>query len=153
VKPTHEIIIEAGQNPPSEIVAVLNATYTENEVADALRHGAKLKLSLVIPWPKPKIKKPDPTISAELIAELKSLASDSDRLEKRIEDLTGPQILKIGKILGIPMSQSAKTTGLRARLFGSLRSESVWKAISGQETQDQDAGNVTTDNRGEKSTT
>jgi hypothetical protein len=142
VKPTQEIIIHAGQTPPPEIVAVLNATYAEEEVADALRQGAKLKLSLVTPWPKPKIKKPDPTISPELILELKSLSPDADRLEKRIEDLSGPQILKIGKMLGIPMAQSAKTTGLRARLFGSLRSESVWKAISGQDDEREDLKNL-----------
>jgi hypothetical protein len=107
----------------------LNSTYSSQEVEQAIAQGAKVQISIVTPWPKPK--KPT-VIEPALLDELHRLVIDAEALETKIAELNGPQILKIGEILGIPMSKNAKTEALRARLFGSLRSEAVWRGISGQ---------------------
>lgn len=111
---------------------MLNSIYSFQEVEQAVAQGAKIEVTLTSPWPKPKKPKAETVIEPALLEELHRLNTNAEALEAKIADLNGPQILKIGVMLGIPMSKNAKTEALRARLFGSLRSEAVWRGISGQ---------------------
>jgi hypothetical protein len=139
LKTKRDIIVQPGATPSSELLAVLNSTYGSQEVEQAIAQGAKVHVSIVTPWPKPKKPKAEPVIEPALLDELHRLIINAEALETKIAELNGPQILKIGEMLGIPMSKNAKTEALRARLFGSLRSEAVWRGISGQGLAPADA--------------
>jgi hypothetical protein len=128
----HDFIIKPGQQLELELALFLAKRFNPEEIENAVKHGAKLRFSLITPWPKPKKPKCEIVVDPAVLAELQSLVPRPDALEARIAELSGPQILKIGAMLGIPMLRTAKLEGLRARLFGSLRSETVWKGISGQ---------------------
>jgi hypothetical protein len=134
VNTKHEIIIRSDTGVPDALLAVLGTTYSPEKVKQASAQGAKIRIVVTTPWPKLKKLKPKVVIAPSLLEELHGLAGDSDALESKISKLNGPQILRIGEILGIPMPKSGKTEALRARLFGSLRSKSIWKGISGEKS-------------------
>lgn len=129
-----DFIIKPGQQLEPESASFLAKYFNPVEIEAALKRGARLRLSLITPWPRTKKPNNDAIIAPGILAELESIVSRPEALEARLAEFSGPQILKIGGLLGIPMQKTAKVEGLRARLFGSLRSGTVWKSISGQAT-------------------
>lgn len=129
--PTKEFIITPGEAFPEILETALLQAFGASVVTKALQKGAKLKLTVTVPWPKPP-KKEKVAIDDGFIAKLKETASDETQLETEIAKLSGPQILQIASFLGVPMTKTSKLQSLRAQLLKSLRSEIVWKGIAGQ---------------------
>ncbi|MCE0523028.1 MAG: hypothetical protein LV480_08970 [Methylacidiphilales bacterium] len=138
----HEIIIGSETGASDALLAVLGATYSPEKVKQATVQGAKIRIMITTPWPRPKKLKSEVIVAPTLLEELQRLKGNADALELKISKLKGPQLLKIGEILGIPMPKRGRTESLRERLFGSLRSESIWNAIAGRNS----TRSVSTDN-------
>lgn len=129
---TKDFIFKPGETVSENIQTWLEKIFSPEEREKMHRHGARVRIIATTPWPKPpKIPKPKIVIDANFIAGLKRLASDENALEREITNLNGPQILQIGQIVGIPMAKKTKLASLRAQLINSLRSEIVWRSITG----------------------
>jgi hypothetical protein len=96
------------------------------------QRGARVRIITTSPWPKlPKIPKLKILINDDYVTRLKLLAVDESVLEREVHQLNGPQILQLGQLIGIPLAKNSKLDSLRAQLINSLRSEIVWRGISG----------------------
>ncbi len=130
---SRQIVLKPGEDLPDAIETILVELFGRDAVDYARNKGAKLKFVITVPWPKaPKAKKEERIIDQSFVDALKALASDEDQLEGEVNKLTGPQILKVAKLLNVPMSKSSKVASLRAQLQKSLRSEIVWNSIVGR---------------------
>jgi hypothetical protein len=130
---SRQIVLKPGEDLSDAIETILVELFGRDAVDHARNKGAKLKFVITVPWPKvPKVKKEERIIDQTFVDALKALASDEEQLEDEVNKLTGPQILKIAKLLNVPMSKSSKVASLRAQLQKSLRSEIVWNSIVGR---------------------
>jgi hypothetical protein len=130
---TKEIIIMPGETVPKPIEAALLDLFGSGAVNKAIQGGGKLRLTLTVPWPKPpKVKREKKVIDQAFVERLKSLAKDESELERFVETLNGPEILRVASLLEVPMSKTSKLPSLRAQLQKTLRSEIVWNSIAGQ---------------------
>jgi hypothetical protein len=130
---TKEIVLQPGEALPPSIQNAFAEAFGTEVLANARDRGAKLRLVLTSPWPKPaRAKRPKKIIDQSFVDRLKTLASDEGKLEAEVNTLSGPEILKIASLLEVPMSKSSKLSSLRAQLQKTLRSEIVWKGIAGQ---------------------
>ncbi len=129
---TKEFILKAGEPAPESVRSWLEKLYSPAELERMTQRGARVRVSLTSPWPKvPKIPKPVIAVDGAYLERLKSLATNESALEKEVGFLGSQVILEIGKVLGIPMQKKSKVPSLRAQLINSLRSEIVWRGISG----------------------
>jgi hypothetical protein len=130
---TKEIVLQPGEALPPSIQNAFAEAFGTELLATARDRGAKLRLVLTSPWPKPaRAKRQKKIIDQSFVDRLKTLASDEGKLEAEVNTLSGPEILKIASLLEVPMSKSSKLSSLRAQLQKTLRSEIVWKGIAGQ---------------------
>jgi hypothetical protein len=130
---TKDIVLQPGEALPPSIQNAFAEAFGTEVLANARDRGAKLRLVLTSPWPKPaRAKRPKKIIDQSFVDRLKTLASDEGKLEAEVNTLSGPEILKIASLLEVPMSKSSKLSSLRAQLQKTLRSEIVWKGIAGQ---------------------
>ena len=134
--PIKEFIFKIEEAFPAAIEALLTQAFDASVVAKARSKGAKVKLTLITPWPKPP-KKEKIIVDDAFISKLKGMAGNETLLDAEIGRLNGPQMLKIGSTLGIPLTKSSKIPSLRAQLLRSLRSEIVWMGIAGQGPHDE----------------
>ena len=131
---TKEFILRPGEELPGNIETAFVHLLGSELTAKAQQEGGKFKVVLTTPWPKaPKIKREKKIIDQEFVNRLKALAGDEARLENEIEQLRGPEILKVATLLDVPMSKSSKLSSLRAQLHKTLRSEIVWNSIAGHQ--------------------
>jgi hypothetical protein len=129
--PIKEFIIKTNEALPHSLESLLGESFDSKILTKAKTNGAKIKVIVTTPWPKPP-KKEKVIIDDMLVARLKTMAQNETELETEIGKLNGPQILKIAIMVGIPMSKTSKVPSLRAQLVKSLRSEIIWKGIAGQ---------------------
>jgi hypothetical protein len=129
--PIKEFILTPGGALPQSLETLFAESFDPKLVAKARVKGARVKLIIMTPWPKPP-KKEVVIVDDKFIEKLKEIARDETQLEGEIGKLSGPQILTIGGTLGVPMSKTSKVPSLRAQLLRSIRSEIVWKGIAGQ---------------------
>lgn len=138
---TKDFILKPGEPAPENIRTTLERLLSPGELEKLTQRGARVRLIVTSPWPKPpKVQKPKIIIDAAFVARLKSLAADETALEREANILNGPQILKLGQLIGIPMAKKTKLSSLRAQLINSLRSEIVWRGISGTAPPSPPAG-------------
>lgn len=124
--------MKPGEPAPDDLRILLEQLFSPAECKTFAEHGARLRLITTCPWPRlPKVPKPKPVIDADCVTRLKTLAQDEAALEREVGLLSGPQILELGQLIGIPMTKKTKLTSLRAQLTNSLRSEILWRGISG----------------------
>lgn len=129
---TKDFILKPGEPAPDNLRILLESFFPPAECKKFTEHGARLRVIATCPWPKPpKVPKPKIVIDADYVARLKMLTKDEAALEGEVGLLNGPQILQLGQLIGIPMAKKTKLTSLRAQLTNSLRSEIVWRGISG----------------------
>jgi hypothetical protein len=129
---TKDFILKAGEPAPEEMRSALEKLFSPTEWEKMTQRGARVRIITTSPWPKPpKVPKVKIVIDADYVARLKTLAADESSLEREVALLNGPQILQLGQLIGIPMAKKTKLTSLRAQLMNSLRSEIVWRGISG----------------------
>ncbi len=129
---TKDFILKAGEPAPESVRNVLEKLFSPTEWEKMIQRGARVRVITTSPWPKPpKIPKVKIVIDADYVARLKTLAADESALEHEVGLLSGKQILQLGQLIGIPMAKKTKLTSLRAQLMNSLRSEIVWRGISG----------------------
>ena len=138
---TKDFILKPGEPAPENIRTTLERLLSPGELEKLSQRGARVRIIVTSPWPKPpKVPKPKIIIDAAFVARLKSLAADETTLEHEASILNGPQILKLGQLIGIPMAKKTKLSSLRAQLINSLRSEIVWRGISGTAPPSPPAG-------------
>ena len=129
---TRDFILKAGESAPEEVRNALEKLFSPTEWEKMTVRGARVRIITTSPWPKPpKVPKVKIVIDADYVTRLKTLAVDESALEREVGLLNGPQILQLGQLIGIPMAKKTKLTSLRAQLMNSLRSEIVWRGISG----------------------
>lgn len=129
---TKDYIVRPGEPVPDNLRVLLETFFAPAEYKKFTDHGARLRVITTSPWPRPaKVPKAKVVIDAEYVTRLKMLAKDEAALEGEVGLLSGPQILQLGQLIGIPMAKKTKLTSLRAQLTNSLRSEIVWRGISG----------------------
>ena len=137
---TKQILIQPGEALPSPFQNTVAEVFGAEVFAKAQKDGAKLRLTVTTPWPKPKREKK--IIDNNYVDQLKALAPDQAKLECEINTLSGPEILRIALLIEVPLSKNSKLSSLRAQLAMSLRSEIVWKSIAGQDSVRADANPV-----------
>lgn len=131
---TKQFIVKKGESIPEEISRLIETAFGAAELKKACEKGARLSVSLTVPWPKePKKAKPKIVIDDSLINGLKEAAQSEEKLDKALAELSGPQIQEIGKRLDISISKTGRVESMRAQLQNSLRSGEVWRGISGQQ--------------------
>lgn len=131
---TKQFIIKKGETIPEDVSRIIESTFSDAELKKAVEKGARVSVTLTIPWPKePKKKKPKVVIDDSLIAYLKEAAQSEEKLEKALAELSGPQMQEIGKRLEISISKTGRVESMRAQLQNSLRSGEIWRGISGQQ--------------------
>ena len=129
---TKDFILRAGEPASESVRSALEKVFSPGEWEKMTQHGARVRIITTSPWPKPpKIPKVKIVIDADYVARLKSLATDESALDREVSQLNGRQILQLGQLIGIPMAKKTKLPSLRAQLINSLRSEIVWRGISG----------------------
>ena len=126
---SREIILRAGDLISQEVQALLG----EDLVQKAQQKGAKIRITVVSPFPKlQKTPKPRIEIDESFLSRLQSLAAKPEMLDREVEHLSKAQLLRVAELSGLPMSKSAKVESLRAQLIHSLRSTEIWRGISGE---------------------
>jgi hypothetical protein len=130
--PTRDFILKPGDPVNADIRSALGGFFSSAEWEKMTELGARVKVSTTCPWPKtPKPPKQKVVFDSTYLGRLKSLSTDEAALETEVNNLNGPLILQLGQIIGIPMAKKTKLSSLRAQLINSLRSEIVWRGISG----------------------
>ena|SRR5438874_12981195 len=129
---TKEFIVSKGGEIPSFLAPLLTEICGESKLGALAADGVRMRVSVKSPWPKEK--KIRPTVDETTLAHLRDLIPKPEALEREIERFSGPQLLQIAKMAGIHLSKGTKITSLRAQLSNSLRSASVWRGISGEDS-------------------
>jgi hypothetical protein len=126
---TKEFIVPNRGEIPPFLAPLLTEICGESKLGTLSAEGVHIRVNVKSPWPKEK--KVKPTVDETTLARLRDLTSKPEALEQEIERFSGPQLLQIAKMAGIHLSKGTKITSLRAQLSNSLRSDSVWRGISG----------------------
>jgi hypothetical protein len=126
-------ILGPAEEIPDIIRDILVHAFGDEALAMVKTSGGKLCLRLTTPWPKAKKpKRPPFEVSDELIQSLLDAANDMEGLDTELSKYKGPQLVEIGRRLGVMLSKSSRVVSLRAQLANSLRSGAIWKGIAGQ---------------------
>lgn len=137
--PTKDIIIERDSELPQELQSLLSRFFSPDQLDKAAKNGARVRVTLTTPWPKTaKKKKRKVVIDDALIRSIQEAARSEEELEAIVGDLSGPQVQEVGKRLHISIGKTGRVESLRSQLINSLRSEAVWRGISGQEKRDDE---------------
>ena len=128
---TKEFIVSKGGPIPSFLAPLLTEICGESKLGKLVADGVRMRVSVNSPFPKEK--KLRPTVDDTTLSRLRDLIAKPEALEREIERFSGTQLLQIAKMAGIHLSKGTRITSLRAQLSNSLRSESVWRGISGED--------------------
>lgn len=137
--PTKDVIIEKDSELPHELRSLLSSFFSPDQLDKVAKNGARIRVTLTTPWPKTaKKKKPKVVIDDALIRKIQEAAASAEELEAVVGQLSGPQVQEVGERLDISIGKTGRVESLRSQLISSLRSEAVWRGISGQEKKDEE---------------